>query len=74
MSKEKETKVKKESKIINKFIFLFLAIAIALSGFAIFELCLLDSIEDLLRYLAIAALGCFDLFFIMVSSLCLRWP
>ena len=65
MSKEKETKVKKESKIINKFIFLFLAIAIALSGFAIFELCLLDSIEDLLRYLAIAALGCFDLFFII---------
>ena len=65
MSKKKETKVKKESKIINTFIFLFLAISLALSGFAIFELCLLSSIENLLRYMAIAVLGCFDLFFIL---------
>lgn len=65
MSKEKETKIKKERKIINKFIFLFLAIALTLSGFAIFELCLLNSIEDLLRYMAIAVICCFDLFFII---------
>ena len=65
MSKEKETKMKKDGKIINIFIFLFLAISITLSGFAIFELCLLSSIEDLLRYMAIAVIGCFDLFFII---------
>ena len=65
MSKVKETKVKKEGRIINKFIFIFLAIALTLSGFAIFELCLLSSIENLLRYMAIIVIGCFDLFFII---------
>ena len=65
MSKEKETKVKKEGKVINAFIFFFLAIALTLSGFAIYELCLLSSIEDLLRYMAIIVIGCFDLFFII---------
>ncbi len=61
MTKEVE---KKEKKIINVFIIIFLIIAIGCSAFAIFELLLLGTIETLLRYIFIGILVLLDLFFI----------
>lgn len=59
--------VKKGKKIINKFITLFLLIALATSVFAIYEIYLLSSIETTLRYIASCGLGIIDLFFIYKS-------
>ncbi len=55
---------KKEKKITNVFIVLFLIVAVACSGFAIFELLLLSAIETLIRYIIIGILILLDLFFI----------
>ena len=55
----------KEKKFINFIILLFLIIALATSAFAIYEIFLLSSIENLIRYLIITFLGLADLFFIL---------
>ena len=56
---------KKESKIVNFFIVLFLIIAIGVSLFAIYEIFLLNSIEDTVRYILMSIIGLFDLLFIL---------
>lgn len=61
MTKEVE---KKEKKIINIFIIIFLIIALGCSLFAIYELLLLSSIETLIRYIVISIIGVLDLYFI----------
>ncbi len=55
----------REGKIKVKFIYkLFLLLAIIASGFAIYEIYLLNSIEDVLRAVVMGALVMIDIFFI----------
>ncbi len=61
MTKENEIK---EKKTVNIFIGVFLIIALACSGFAIYELLLLSSIETLIRFIVIGIIGVLDLYFI----------
>lgn len=61
MTKETE---KKEKKFVNVFMIIFLIIAIICSGFAIYELLLLSSIETLIRYIIIGVLIFLDIFLI----------
>lgn len=65
MAKEKEIK---EKKTANIFIGLFLIIALGCSGFAIYELLLLSSIETLIRFIVIGIIGVLDLYFIIKAN------
>ena len=65
MAKEKEIK---EKKTANIFIGLFLIIALGCSGFAIYELLLLSSIETLIRFIFIGIIGVLDLYFITKAN------
>ena len=65
MAKEKEIK---EKKTANIFIGLFLIIALGCSGFAIYELLLLSSIETLIRFIVIGIIGVLDLYFITKAN------
>lgn len=60
----KKKKEKKESKLFNFFILLFLLIELASSGFLVYEISLLDSIENILRYSVMTVIGIIDLYFI----------
>lgn len=55
----------KSSKFVNIMIIFFLIIAISCSLFAIYEIYLLDSIENMVRYIVIGLLGLGDLFFLL---------
>ena len=59
MEKDKE---KKPNKIIGLLISLFLVIALGSSIFAIYEIYLLDSIENLIRYIVIGVITLIDIF------------
>ncbi len=62
---------KKESKgIIHFILLLFLVLALGCSFFAIYEILLLSSIEDMIRYLVIGILGLIDfiIFFIYLRK------
>jgi len=61
MTKEKT----KDNKVMKFFIALFSIIALACSGFAIYEIFLLSNIENLIRYIVIAVLGLTDLLIIL---------
>lgn len=65
MAKKKEIK---EKKTANIFIGLFLIIALGCSGFAIYELLLLSSIETLIRFIVIGIIGVLDLYFITKAN------
>ena len=64
MSKEKN---KKSGLFTNIIIFIFLIFALLTSGYLIYNLFLLSSIETLIRYIVIGLLGLFDLFLIFKS-------
>ena len=61
------SKVKKKNNglFINIVVFIFLILALLTSGFLIYNLFLLSSIETLIRYIVIGLLGLFDLFLII---------
>jgi len=59
---------KKEHKSTNLFIILFLIISFIGSGFLIYEIFLLSSIENLLRYIIIGILVLIDLLFILKTK------
>ena len=61
MSKKKE---KKGHGIVHFIMILFFIFALAASGFAIYEIYLLSSIEDMIRYIIIGALVVIDLLFL----------
>ena len=61
MTREKNN----NSKIMNMIVVFFLIIALVTSGFAIFEISLLSSIENLLRYIVMGLLVLLDIFFIL---------
>ena len=63
-----KSKEKKEGKIIHFFIVLCLIIALAASAFAIYEIFLLNSIEDLIRYIVICVFGLIDLFLLLKTK------
>ena len=62
MSKDKK---KKPSKIMGLLVSLFIVIALASSMFAIYEIYLLDSIEDLIRYIVMGVIALIDLIVII---------
>ena len=64
MSKEKN---KKSGIFTNIIIFIFLIFALLTSGYLIYNLLLLGTIETLIRYIIIGLLGLFDLFLILKS-------
>ena len=61
----KEESKQKSNKVIHFFLILFTIIALAVSLFAIYEIYLLDSIENLIRYIAISIIGLCDLFILL---------
>ena len=65
MSKEKN---KKTAVFSNIIIFIFLLISLFLSGYLIYNLLLLATIENVIRYIVIGLLGLFDLFLIFKSK------
>ena len=69
MSKEK---AKKPGVFTNITIFIFLVFALASSVYLIYNLVLLSSIENLIRYIVIGLLGLFDLFLIIKSRNLIR--
>ena len=62
MTREKNNK---NNKIMNMIVVFFLIIALATSAFAIFEIALLSSIENLIRYIVMGVLVLIDIFFIL---------
>ena len=64
MSKEKNNK---SGLFTNIIIFIFLIFALLTSGYLIYNLVLLSSIETLIRYIVIGLLGLFDLFLVIKS-------
>ena len=60
-----KTKEKKDSVFLKFFIFIFLIVALATSAFAIYEIFLLSSIENTIRYIVIGVLVLLDLIFII---------
>ena len=69
MGKNKEkAKEKKNGKIVSFFMTLLLIVALAASAFAIYEILLLSSIEDTLRYIVVGILGILDFIFILKTS------
>ena len=65
-TKEIKPRIEKEKKSIFNIILKFiLLITIVASGFAIFSLTLLDSIENTLRYVAIGVIAFIDLILIL---------
>ena len=74
MAKQTENmKEKKNSKVMSFFIFIFLLLALITSLFAIYEIFLLSSIENLIRYIIISCLGIIDLFFILKAKKYKKW-
>ena len=61
----KEESKQRGKKVIHFFLILFTIIALAVSLFAIYEIYLLDSIENLIRYIAISIIGLCDLFILL---------
>ena len=59
------TREKNNSKIMNMIVVFFLIIALATSAFAIFEISLLSSIENLIRYIVMGVLILLDVFFVI---------
>ena len=64
MTREKNN----NSKTMNMIVVFFLIIALATSAFAIFEISLLSSIENLIRYIVMALLVLIDVFFILKTK------
>ena len=52
---------KKEGKIIHKFLVLFLIIALATSGIAIYEIFLFNGIETIIRYILMGLIALYDI-------------
>ena len=65
MTREKNNN---NNKIMNMIVVFFLIIALATSGFAIFEISLLSSIENLIRYIVMGLLVLIDIFFILKTK------
>ncbi len=63
-----KTKEKKNGKIISFIMILLLIIALAASAFAIYEILLLSSIENTLRYIVIGILGLIDFICILKAN------
>ena len=61
MAKSKE----KSGKFINFIMVIVLIIALVTSAFAIYEIFLLNSIEDLMRYIVMGVIAFLDLVFIL---------
>ena len=69
MGKGKEkTKKTKNGIFISIVMILLFIIAFVSSAFAIYEILLLDSIEDMIRYIVIGVLGAFDLLFLFITN------
>ena len=64
MTKEEENS-KNSHGFINFVILLFLLLAILTSGFAFYEIFLLSSIENMIRYCVMGLIGLVDLFLIV---------
>ena len=56
---------KKEKKIINKFLVLFLIISLITSGLAIYELFLFQGVETIIRYIIMGLIVLYDLHLIL---------
>ncbi len=67
MTREKNNN-NNNNKIMNMIVVFFLIIALATSGFAIFEISLLSSIENLIRYIVMGLLVLIDIFFILKTK------
>ena len=65
MTREKNNN---NNKIMNMIVVFFLIIALATSAFAIFEIALLSSIENLIRYIVMGVLVLIDIFFILKTK------
>ena len=68
MSRNKEKTKDKKSGVMSFVIIFFLIISLIASAFAIYEILLLDSIENTLRYVVIGVLGFLDLIFILIAN------
>ena len=68
MSRNKEKTKDKKSGVMSFIIIFFLIISLIASAFAIYEILLLDSIENTLRYVVIGVLGFLDLIFILIAN------
>ena len=64
MTREKNN----NKKTMNMIVVFFLIIALATSAFAIFEIALLSSIENLIRYIVMGLLVLIDIFFILKTK------
>ena len=62
----------KSSLFTNIIIFIFLIFALLTSGYLIYNLVLLSSIETLIRYIVIGLLGLFDLFLVIKSRFLIK--
>ena len=73
MNKDKgKTKEKKNSKFISGVIVIFLILTLIASAAAIYGILLLDSIENLLRYISIGVIGFLDFIFMYKANKHLR--
>ena len=68
MAKDKDNTKEKNSKIVNFFIVVFLILALGTSIFAIYEIYLLSSIENTIRYIVMGILALLDLIFIIKTK------
>lgn len=69
MSKDKgKAKEKKNSKFVSGIIIVFLILSLVASAAAIYGILLLDSIENLLRYISIGVIGLIDFIFIYKTN------
>ena len=68
MAKDKDNTKEKNSKIVNFFIVVFLILALGTSIFAIYEIYLLSSIENTIRYIVMGVLVLLDLIFIIKTK------
>ncbi len=69
MAKEEENT---KNGFVHFIMIVFLLIALATSLFAVYEIYLLKSIENLIRYIGICLIGIIDLFFILKTSSYIR--
>lgn len=69
MSKDKgKTKENKNGVLFSIILILLLITALATSAFAIYEILLLDSIEDMIRYIVVGTMGLFDFLFLFITK------
>ena len=69
---ENENEMKEKKPKIRIVLFIFFILALLTSGFAIYEIFLLSSIETLMRYIVIGILILIDLFYSLKYEMSLR--